>query len=312
METAAVVFERPGQLGIKRLTLSAPDRSDVVVETLWSGISTGTEKMLFDGSMPSFPGMGYPLVPGYESVARIVEAGPQSGRRVGETVFVPGANCFADAAGLFGATASRLVVPGSRTIPIAADMEDDAVLLALAATAHHAVAKAERPVGLVVGHGVLGRLIARIVIALGYEPPTVWETSSERRNGADGYAALNPSDDDTKVYGAAIDASGNVSVVDRVIQRLGKGGELVLAGFYSDRVSFDFAPAFMREVTLSIAAEFKPDDVFAVLNLVRDGRLSLKGLITHRSAPADAETAYTTAFRDPACLKMVIDWRNAA
>jgi 3-hydroxyethyl bacteriochlorophyllide a dehydrogenase len=25
--------------------------------------------------MPSFPGMGYPLVPGYESVGRIVDAG---------------------------------------------------------------------------------------------------------------------------------------------------------------------------------------------------------------------------------------------
>ena len=38
----------------------------------WSGISTGTEKLLWSGRMPPFPGMGYPLVPGYESVGRIV------------------------------------------------------------------------------------------------------------------------------------------------------------------------------------------------------------------------------------------------
>jgi len=38
--------------------------------------------------------MGYPLVPGYESVGRVTQAGPHAGRRVGERVFVPGARCF--------------------------------------------------------------------------------------------------------------------------------------------------------------------------------------------------------------------------
>ena len=68
----------------------------------------------------------------------------------------------------------------------------------------------------------------------------------------------------------------------------------------------------MRELTLSIAAEFRPDDVAAVIALVESGRLSLKDLITHRAAPGDASTAYRTAFNDPGCLKMVIDWRKAA
>jgi 3-hydroxyethyl bacteriochlorophyllide a dehydrogenase len=43
-----------------------------------------------------------------------------------------------------------------------------------------------------------------------------------------------------------------------------------------------------------------------------DGRLSLDGLITHRSAASDAGTAYATAFTDPACLKMILDWSAAA
>ncbi len=33
----------------------------------------------------------------------VIVAGPESGVSVGETVFVPGANCFVEAAGLFGA-----------------------------------------------------------------------------------------------------------------------------------------------------------------------------------------------------------------
>ena len=80
METMAVVLQGPEQLAVSRLDLSPPGRDDVVVDVEWSGISTGTERLLWSGRMPTFPGMGYPLVPGYESVGRIASAGPDSGR----------------------------------------------------------------------------------------------------------------------------------------------------------------------------------------------------------------------------------------
>lgn len=268
--------------------------------------------MLFRGTMPSFPGMGYPLVPGYESVSRIIEAGPQSGHRVGETVFVPGANCFAGAAGLFGASASRLIVPGARVFEVGAAIGEDAVLLALAATALHAVRRAHGPVGLVIGHGVLGRLIARIVIALDFDAPVVWEVAAARRDGGDGYQVIDPQDDLDGRYGTAIDASGNAGVIDSIVAHLQRPAELVLAGFYGERVGYAFAPAFMRELTLTIAAEFRPQDVAEVIALVEAGRLSLKGLVTHRASPQDVPKAYRTAFEDLDCLKMIIDWRNAA
>lgn len=313
METTAIVFEDPGKLQVKRLGLTEPSDFDVVVETMVSGVSTGTEKMLFDGTMPAFPGMRYPLVPGYESVARIVGAGPLSGRTVGETVFIPGASCFEGAAGLFGATANRLVLPGVRTIQISEDFSEDAVLLALAATAHHALIRAESPVDLIIGHGVLGRLMARLACALGQEPPIVTETCPDRMHGADDYDVLDPNDARaSKPFDTIIDASGNQDALDPAISRLTKGGTLVLAGFYGERVSFAFPAAFMREISVLLSAEFKPDDLQAVVDLVDSGRLSLGGLVTHQAAPSDAATAYRTAFDDPACLKMVIDWRKAA
>ena len=312
MHTDAIVFEKPGTLDVRRVSLSRPGEGDVVAETLFSGISTGTEKLLFDGTMPSFPGMGYPLVPGYESVARIVEAAPGSGRSAGDIVFVPGANCYTDAAGLFGASAARLVVPGARTVPVDPGMAEDATLLALAATAYNAVNRATQIPGLVIGHGVVGRLVARIIVAQGHEPPTVWETAPERRDSGGLYPVIDPADDTGGRYAAAIDASGNLAALDAAIARLTKGGTLVLAGFYGDRVSFGFVPAFMREISVSIAAEFKPADIQAVLRLVETGRLSLAGLITHHASPQQAQTAYQTAFTQGGCLKMVIDWRNAA
>jgi 3-hydroxyethyl bacteriochlorophyllide a dehydrogenase len=317
VDTTAIVMERPEQLALRRLGLTAPRDDDLVVDVEWSGISTGTEKLLWSGRMPTFPGMGYPLVPGYESVGRVREAGARSGFERGQRVFVPGARCFEGGVrGLFGAAASTLVVPGERAIPVSEDLGERAVLLALAATAYHSVAgggKREpiQPPDLIVGHGVLGRLLARMTVLAEFPAPTVWETNPGRADGAQGYQVLRPEDDPRRDYRHAFDVSGDCAILDKLIERLAPGGEIVLAGFYSEPLSFLFAPAFMREVQIRVAAEWKRADMLAVHDLAESGFLPLDDLITHHARAGDAESAYRTAFCDSACLKMVIDWHHA-
>jgi 3-hydroxyethyl bacteriochlorophyllide a dehydrogenase len=317
MQTTAVLLQQPEDLALRQLELSPAGEADVVVDIAHSGISTGTEKLLWSGRMPHFPGMGYPLVPGYESVGRIAAAGPASGRQVGDAVFVAGARCFeplhgTPVRGLFGGAASRLVVPGTRALPIDESLGVNAVLLALAATAWHATAvpNAAQP-DLIVGHGVLGRLLARLAVVAG-AAPVVWEKDARRAGGATGYQVIDPSDDPRRDYRAIYDVSGDGSLLDGLIARLAPGGEIVLAGFYAAPLSFAFPPAFMREARIRIAAEWQPHDLAAVNKLIGWGGLSLDGLISHRSAAADAATAYRTAFDDPDCLKMVLDWKGCA
>ena len=310
MKALAVVLQQPGRLSLSRLELSEAGEGDVVVDIEWSGISTGTERLLWTGRMPSFPGMGYPLVPGYESVGRVTQAGPRSGARVGDRVFVPGATCFGDIRGLFGGAASRVVLPGARALRIAERLGERGVLLALAATAHH-VAGAElgRQPDLIVGHGVLGRMLARLAVAAGASP-TVWETNPERREGAVGYRVVDPEADAKRDYRCICDVSGDSALLDALIARLAPGGEVVLAGFYNTPLSFMFPPAFMREARIRVAAQWQPADLLAVRDMAESGALSLDGLITHRHDAMSADTAYRTAFGDPACLKMTLDWRN--
>jgi 3-hydroxyethyl bacteriochlorophyllide a dehydrogenase len=62
--------------------------------------------------------MGYPLVPGYEAAGEVVEAGAETGFRPGDMVFVPGANCYGDAKGLFGGATNRLVTAAERVVRI--------------------------------------------------------------------------------------------------------------------------------------------------------------------------------------------------
>ena len=309
MNALAVVLEQPEQLALRRLDLTPAGAEDVAVEIEWSGISTGTERLLWTGRMPAFPGMGYPLVPGYESVGRVVQAGPSSGLREGDRVFVPGAKCFGDVRGLFGGAASRVTLPGARTVRVAEQLGEEAVLLALAATAYHVAGGAlERQPDLIIGHGVLGRLIARLAVAAGAQP-TVWETNAARRTGAVGYSAIDPTADNRRDYRCICDVSGDASLLDALIARLAPGGEVVLAGFYDTPLSFVFAPAFMREARIRVAAQWQPNDLVAVRDLAESGALSLAGLITHRHDAIDADAAYRTAFGDPACLKMTLDWR---
>lgn len=309
MQTMAVVLEAPERLTLRRLDLRAVAATDVVVEVDHSGISTGTERLLYTGTMPAFPGMGYPLVPGYESVGRVIAAGADAQDRIGDNVFVPGANCYTDARGLFGGASRRVILPAAKALAIDPALASQGALLALAATAYHAFA-AGRPADLIVGHGVLGRLLARITLALG-GTPTVWETNPARAGGANGYAVTDSTADDRRDYASIYDVSGAPDMLDPLVARLARGGEIVLAGFY-DKLSFTFPPAFMREARFRIAAEFKPADLAAVTGLLADGRLSLDGLITHRLPAAAANDAYVTAFGDAACLKMVLDWSDVA
>jgi 3-hydroxyethyl bacteriochlorophyllide a dehydrogenase len=311
MKTVAVVLQQPEQLLLQQLELLPPTDADIVVDVAWSGISTGTEKLFWTGRMPPFPGMGYPLVPGYESLGRVTEAGSGSGHRVGECVFVPGSRGFKDVRGLFGGAASRLVVAGHRAVAVDESIGEQGVLLALAATARHALAGGA-PADLIVGHGVLGRLLARLCIAMAGEPPVVWENRSDRAGGAAGYAVVSSDDDKRQDYKSIYDASGDASLLDSLIKRLAPGGEIVLAGFYSEPLSFAFPPAFMREARIRVAAEWRDPDLLAVKELVQSGRLSLDGLITHRHPAQSAGDAYRTAFEDPACLKMVLDWRSCS
>ncbi len=315
MKTTAVVLERPEHLALTSLDLEPAGVSDLVVAIEWSGISTGTEKLLWNGRMPEFPGMGYPLVPGYESVGRVVAAGPQTAMAVGQRVFVPGARCFGEVRGLFGGAASRLVVPESRVFALSEQQGEGAVLMALAATAYHAVASAgqrEHPVppDLIVGHGMLGRLLALMTVLGGYPAPTVWELNPVRAEGASGYQVLRPEDDPRRDYRAIYDVSGDSQILDTLVQRLAPGGEIVLAGFYSEKLAFSFAPAFMREAQIRAAAEWKRPDMLAVQQIVESGLLPLNDLITHHVDATCAPEAYRTAFEDSHCLKMVLDWRS--
>jgi len=317
MKAQAIVFEAPKSIAVRTLELAPMGPRDVEVAVSFSGISTGTERLLWDGTMPPFPGLSYPLVPGYETVGTVAQMGAEvTGLSLGDLVFLPGSYAFQGVQNIFGGSGSRLVVPHERAVKLDAALGVKGVLLALAATAHHVFTVGREGLpwaypDLIIGHGIMGRLLARMVVAAGKPAPVVWETQAVRQSGALGYGVIHPDDDARKDYRCICDVSGDSGILNRVIPKMAPGGEVVLAGFYKQDLSFSYAMAFMREASIRVAAQWKKHDLDAVVAMSHNGSLPLEGLITHFETPQRAQQAYEVAFGDPNCLKMVIDWRQA-
>jgi 3-hydroxyethyl bacteriochlorophyllide a dehydrogenase len=249
-------------------------------------------------------------------VGTIVNMGAEvSGLQKGDQVFLPGSYAFQGVQNIFGGSGARLIAKHDRAVKLDPSLGNKGVLLALAATAHHVftVGREGAPLAypdLIIGHGIMGRLLARMVVAAGHPAPVVWETQPIRQAGAIGYDVIHPEEDTRKDYRCICDVSGDAAILNRVIAKMAPGGEVVLAGFYKQDLSFAYAPAFMREACIRIAAQWKKHDLDAVTAMFHDGSLPLDGLITHTEKATHAQHAYEVAFSDPQCLKMVIDWRE--
>ena len=298
---------------LRSLPLAGLSEGQVAVLVQYSGISTSTERLLWDGRFAPLVTGGYPVVPGYETVGRVIDAGPNSTLQPGQTVFVPSATCFEGVSSLYGASASRLVVSDRVALPLTRDAQTEDVLLALAATAYHAVSGGgheapHTPPDLIIGNSAMGRLLARLTVAAGYPAPTVWETNTTLMGSSDGDRVLRPEDDDRHDYKAIYDVTGQADDLDDWLQRIQPGGDIVLAGFYANRLAFSHAKAFKKEARLRVTSQWTRADLLAVNQLVQSGRLSLQGLITHTASATSATDAYQTAFGDVSCLKMVLDW----
>lgn len=308
MEALAIVINNPRDASLRSLEIDAPQAQDAIIDVDYTGISTGTERLIWSGEMPPFPGMGYPLVPGYEATGTVLEAPDASTLKPGDAVFVPGAKCYGSIHGLFGAASSKIVTPANRLIKLPDALGPEGVLIALAATAHHAMSIGGLP-DLIIGHGVLGRLMARLTVALGGKP-TVWEQDGNRLDAGGQYAVCRAADDPRQDYQIVIDASGDPDIIDAAAQHMAKGSLFVLAGFYHKKVSFTFPPVFMRQMTLRVAAEWVPEDLKAVVGLLHEHPNLLSGIVTHQSSAEQGPDAYRQALEDPTCLKMVLDWRQ--
>jgi 2-desacetyl-2-hydroxyethyl bacteriochlorophyllide A dehydrogenase len=225
----------PGRGEIRPAPLRDPGADEVLVRTLWSGISRGTESLVFRGQVPEreydtmaapfqegrLPG---PVKYGYLNVGT-VEAGPAE--LAGRTVF-----CLHP-------HQTRYVVPAAAVVPVSADVPAErAVLAGTVETAVNVLWDARPLVGdrvAVVGAGMVGSCVARLLSQIPGAQVTLVDTNPDRAEVAASFGvAFAAPDDAPEGNDLVVHASATSAGLSRSLELLGPEGTVVDASWYGD------------------------------------------------------------------------------
>jgi threonine dehydrogenase-like Zn-dependent dehydrogenase len=236
----------PGHGEIRPVRLAEPGPGEVLVRTRYSGVSRGTETLVFRGGVPEsqyavmrapfqegdFPG---PVKYGYLNVG-VVESGPDA--LVGRTVF-----CLYP-------HQTAYVVPADSVVPVPEDVPATrAVLAGTVETAVNALWDAAPLVGdrvTVVGAGMVGCAVAAVLARFPGVRVELVDTDPDRASTA---AALGvdfaPPPDATGGRDLVVHASATAAGLQRSLDLLAPEGTVVELSWYGD-----------REVTLALGGAF--------------------------------------------------------
>jgi threonine dehydrogenase-like Zn-dependent dehydrogenase len=324
LEATAFWIEKPGVGVLRRQPLPAVGLNEVLVRTLHSGVSRGTETSVFRGRVPAseyermrapfqegdFPG---PVKYGYLNVG-VVEQGPPE--LSGRTVFT-----------LFPHQ-SAFVVPADAVVPVPDSVPARrAVLAGAVETAVNILWDAAPLVGdrvTVVGAGMIGCCVARLLRGIVGTEVVLVDIDPSRAEVAEqlGVAFTEPSSA-RRDRDLVINTSGSDTGLQLALETVVTDGEVIEASWYGDRpatlmLGADF---HSRRLTIrssqvgAVAARRRGsrttrDRLGLALQLLRD--TAYDALLTGESSWRDLPDVMTTLADTPrAELCHTIDWKDA-
>ncbi|MBM3161992.1 MAG: chlorophyll synthesis pathway protein BchC [Chlorobi bacterium] len=321
MKSKAIVFSGVRQVSLSEVTLKPLSSTDVLVETYWSSISTGTEKMAYNGLIPSPPFI-YPFIPGYETVGKIIKAGEHVNQNlIGKFAYVAGSFGYSDVNAAFGGASQYIACPvDSITILDSIANPQCGIALPLGATALHIVdlGKVKDRKVLILGQGAVGILSAELARHMGARLVAVTEPHRNRLNYSSADLKVNPETEDVSAalagheFDVLIDSTGIMSAIDTGLRFLKFHGAVIFGGYYQ-RMNIDYSQAFQKELSFIAAKQWAQGDLERVRDLIANKKLNAEKIFTHQCMVDENITSvYLQAFGDPDCLKMILHWKPDA
>jgi 2-desacetyl-2-hydroxyethyl bacteriochlorophyllide A dehydrogenase len=330
----AVWFAAPGVAEIRTEAPQPIGPTDVRVRAVVSGLSAGSELLVYRGLAPSDLPPDLPTVAGdfrlpikfgYASVGTVVETGADvGGLEVNDLVFGHHPH------------QTEYVVSADLPIRLPKDLPADrgvfAANLETAATvvmdAHPRLDEAV----LVVGQGVVGLLVTMLLKRAGARPIIAVDLHAARRDaairaGAD--RALAPDDElvpklreltDGRGVDVAVEASGSPAALQACVDTAAFGGTVVVASWYGAReVTVGLGGAFHRRRLRLVSSQVSTLDPSLSPRWSRERRtdlvrtllteITLENLISHRFPFDAAASAYELLETKPEeCLQVVLDY----
>ena len=310
-----------------------PAPHEVVVKSVCSLISAGTEIAMYSGSHIGFSQPNPPRFPvelGY-ALAGVVQA---VGRAV--TEWAPG-----DRVVVYAAHGDWAVCDARTTkmwrLPPEVTPEQGA-LAVLGGVSAVGVRQGQVALGetvVVLGLGLIGQFAAQLARVAGARPVIGIDLFPNRVEiaQAGGICALNPNESDVaqtvnavtagRMAEVVIEATGNPTVIPQALELAGDGGRVVLLGSPRGTVEIDPYSAVHHKGVSLIGAHARVSghastvrdpwtrerNLELVLHLFADGSLSSEGLISHRVQPDDVGEVYEMLVERPReFLGVLIEW----
>jgi 2-desacetyl-2-hydroxyethyl bacteriochlorophyllide A dehydrogenase len=335
MAARALYFTGERSVEVRREPVEEPGAGELAVETLASGISAGTELLVYrdetpdgmavDETITSLDGtFDYPLRYGYAAVGEVRAAGEDvDDEWLGRRVFA------------FEPHASRFRVPADAVVRVPADVDTaTATLLPTLETATNFVMDARPRVGervVVFGAGAIGLATTHVLAGFPLAELVVVEPNADRREHARAFGADDAvppeaatglfADADPPGADLAVEVSGAPSTLDAAIDAVGYDGRIVVGSWYgTKRAPVDLGGSFHRD---RISVESSQVSTVAPaqrgrwtkgrrLGVAFDGlrRIDADRLISPRVPFADAREAYRLLDRGAeGALHVVLDYR---
>ncbi|MDQ7784752.1 MAG: zinc-binding alcohol dehydrogenase [Desulfomonilaceae bacterium] len=327
----AVKFLGPHRVATVEEDLPSPAAHQVLVETVVSAISAGTELLIFRGQWPAdlaidetIPALSgtfsYPVKYGYAAVGKVIAVGSEvSEVWSGRTVFA-----FNPHESHFTASPDRLVVVPDTLSP------EQVAFLPNMETAVNLVMDGRPLIGesaVVFGQGVVGLLTVALLSRHPLGAVIAVDTCAIRRvksaeMGA--HAAVDPADPQyTKQLGRLLnrhvpgggadltyEVSGNPSALDPALAATGFGGRIVVGSWYGAKpVTVDLGGRFHRSGIQIVSSQVSTLAAGLTRRWTKAGRLQValamieevrpESLITHRFHVTRAAEAYELVHSGP-------------
>lgn len=335
MKRKAIWFLGPRSVEIREDQLPAPDLGHALVAVELSGVSAGTEMLVYRGELPDKPGpdvdpairdLRYPTLFGYCAVGRVAQLGASleatwKDRRV-----------FA-----FQPHASACLAPVEQLVCVPEDVPaEDAVFLANLETAINLVHDAAPLLGervLVLGQGTVGLLTATL---LGEHPLACLVTAdlhAVRRRASDQLGvtiALDPSDPDFVAkarsysqeagFDVVIELTGNPAALGSAIELAAFSGRIIAGSWYgSKRAALDLGGAFHRSRLRLVSSQVSTiaPELTGRWDKARRFQVAWQAMrrihpsrwITHRYPIDQAQDAYQLLDTEPqSAIQVVLDY----
>ncbi|MFH2068888.1 MAG: zinc-binding dehydrogenase [Candidatus Omnitrophota bacterium] len=310
MKTPAVVFPEANRFALTELELEKPGPRDIVVRTLVSAVSPGTERWFLRGK---HLGAQFPCVPGYHRIGIVEECGKEvSNFRAGDIVYGSTGRWKGNIVSLWGAHVGLSVGDWagyrfvSSSLPNRLELETLSFAI-VAGVATRGIrfcnVKPARKI-LIIGAGFIGICAAQLAAKRGAQP-VLLEQDAERIAFVKQLLpdVFNTADNDLEKrlkefapagFDILYDTVGHAATTDRMVLNMRRQGTVLLQAQYFDKecCALDLDQIKIKELTIKTTCGIDEQDWLDTTNYIRNRLLQIAPLITHRFEAGDALKGY--------------------